>query len=257
MATEQRALVTGASRGLGRALTEQLVHDGWHVIVDARDPADLLSATAPLPRVHALAGDVADPAHRARLAELVELGGGLDLLVNNASTLGVSPLPSLTDYPLDELERVLRVNTLAPLALIQRLLPMLRPGARVLNVSSDAAVEAYPGWGGYGASKAALDQLSAVLAAENPELRVYAVDPGDMRTDMHQRAYPGEDINDRPLPDTVVPALRRLIEGELPSGRYRAGDLLGAREGPAEPAAYDRTAEPAARDRTADPAVLR
>jgi NAD(P)-dependent dehydrogenase (short-subunit alcohol dehydrogenase family) len=232
MTREQRALVTGASRGLGRAITEQLVHDGWHVIVDARDPVDLLSATAGLPRVHALAGDIADPAHRARLGEMVQLSGGIDLLVNNASALGASPLPALANYPLDELERVLRVNVVAPLALVQLLLPALRPGARVLNVSSDAAVEAYPGWGGYGASKAALDQLSAVLAAENPELRVYAVDPGDMRTDMHQRAYPGEDISDRPLPDTVVPALRRLIEGQLPSGRYRAAELVTA-----EPAA--------------------
>jgi NAD(P)-dependent dehydrogenase (short-subunit alcohol dehydrogenase family) len=205
-----------------------LVHQGWHVIADARDRAELLNATASLPSVNAVAGDVADPAHRARLVELAELSGGLDLLVNNASTLGVTPLPALADYPLDELERVLRVNTVAPLALIQGLLPVLRPGARVLNVSSDAAVEGYPGWGGYGASKAALDQLSAVLAVENPGLRVYSVDPGDMRTDMHQRAYPGQDISDRPTPESVLPALRDLIAGELPSGRYRAAELVGS-----------------------------
>jgi NAD(P)-dependent dehydrogenase (short-subunit alcohol dehydrogenase family) len=230
MTNEQHALVTGGSRGLGRALVVWLVHQGWHVIVDARDSADLLDATAALPRVHAVAGDVADPAHRARLVELAELGGGLDLVVNNASTLGATPLPALADYPLDELEWVLRVNTLAPLAMIQGLLPVLRPGARVLNMSSDAAVEGYPGWGGYGASKAALDQLSAVLAVENPGLRVYAVDPGDMRTDMHQRAYSGQDIGDRPTPESVLPALRGLIAGELPSGRYRAAELVGAAE---------------------------
>jgi NAD(P)-dependent dehydrogenase (short-subunit alcohol dehydrogenase family) len=228
MTNEQRALVTGGSRRLGRALVVWLVHQGWHVIADARDPAELLNATASLPRVHAVAGDVADPAHRARLVELAELSGGLDLLVNNASTLGVTPLPALADYPLDELERVLRVNTLAPLALIQGLLPVLRPGARVLNVSSDAAVEGYPGWGGYGASKAALDQLSAVLAVENPGLRVYSVDPGDMRTGMHQRAYPREDISDRPTPESVLPALRDLVAGVLPSGRYRADELVGS-----------------------------
>lgn len=230
--------MTGASRGLGRALTEYLADDGWQVIVDARDPAELDAATAARPTVHAVAGDVADPAHRHRLAELVERGGGLNLLVNNASALGPSPLPALADYPLDELERVLRVNPIAPLALIQRLLPLLRPGARVINVSSDAAVEAYAGWGGYGASKAALDQLSAVLAAENPQLRVYALGPGDMRTAMHQRAFPGEDISDRPTPRSVVPALRRLLAGELPSGRYRAVDLRA--EAPASGAAVAR-----------------
>lgn len=233
MTNEQRAVVTGGSRGLGRALVGWLVHEGWQVIVDARDPDDLSNATTALPGVLAVAGDVADPAHRARLVELAELGGGLDLVVNNASTLGVTPLPALADYPLDELEWVLRVNTLAPLAMIQGLLPVLRPGARVLNVSSDAAVEGYPGWGGYGASKAALDQLSAVLAAENPGLRVYAVDPGDMRTDMHQRAYPGQDIGDRPTPESVLPALRALIAGELPSGRYRATELLAGAVGSA------------------------
>jgi NAD(P)-dependent dehydrogenase (short-subunit alcohol dehydrogenase family) len=200
------------------------------VIVDARGAAELAAATASLPEVAALTGDVADAEHRRQLVELVDPNEGLDLLVNNASLLGPSPQPALVDYPLAVLERVLQVNTLAPLALLQQLMALLRPGARVINVSSDAAVEAYPGWGGYGASKAALDQISAVLAAENPGLRVYAFDPGDMRTTMHQQAFPGEDISDRPTPETVLPALRRLLTGELPSGRYRAADLLSGAE---------------------------
>ncbi|HEY2192908.1 MAG TPA: SDR family NAD(P)-dependent oxidoreductase [Actinomycetospora sp.] len=226
--TEQHvptALVTGASRGLGRALTDQLVRDGWRVVVDARHAADL---TFDAPAVTAVPGDVTDPAHRRRLVEVVDGLGGLDLLVNNASLLGPSPQPELVDYPLDVLTEVLAVNVLAPLALLQALHPLLRQGARVIDVSSDAAVEAMAGWGGYGASKAALDHLTAVLAVEAPQLRVYAVDPGDMRTVMHQEAFPGEDIGDRPLPETVVPALRALVDGTLPSGRYRAADLVVA-----------------------------
>jgi NAD(P)-dependent dehydrogenase (short-subunit alcohol dehydrogenase family) len=171
-------------------------------------------------------GDVADPVHRAELATAVARAGRLDLIVNNASTLGPSPLPGLDRYPVDALEEVFRTNTLAPLALTQALLPYLAPGGTVVNVTSDAAVEAYEGWGGYGASKAALDQISAVLGAEHPEIRVYAFDPGDMRTAMHQEAYPGEDISDRPEPETVVPGLLRLLEDAPPSGRYRASDLL-------------------------------
>jgi NAD(P)-dependent dehydrogenase (short-subunit alcohol dehydrogenase family) len=221
------ALVTGASRGLGRALTTALSHRGWQLVVDGRDPDRLAAAVAALPhpdRVTAVAGDVADPAHRAALAAAVP--DRLDLLVSNASDLGPSPLPALADLPPAEFERVLRVNTVAPLALFQLVLPALRRAdGRVLQVSSDAAVEAYAGWGGYGASKAALDQLSAVLAVEHPELRVYAVDPGDMATDMHQAAFPGEDVSDRPAPETVVPALLRLVTGDLPSGRYRAAEL--------------------------------
>jgi NAD(P)-dependent dehydrogenase (short-subunit alcohol dehydrogenase family) len=217
------AVVTGASRGLGRALTEHLADDGWRVVVDARDPADLTFGSR---AVTVVPGDVADPAHRRRLAEVVGDLGGLDLLVNNASLLGPSPQPRLVDYPLDVLAEVLAVNVLAPLALVQTLRPVLRDGARVIDVSSDAAVEAMDGWGGYGASKAALDHLSAVLAVEEPSLRVYAVDPGDMRTAMHQAAFPGEDISDRPLPASVVPALAPLIAGALPSGRYRAADLV-------------------------------
>jgi NAD(P)-dependent dehydrogenase (short-subunit alcohol dehydrogenase family) len=224
------ALVTGASRGLGRALATTLNADGWHLVLDARDGDRLAAAVAGLPfpdRVTALPGDVADPAHRAALAAAVP--AGLDLLVANASDLGPSPLPRLAELPLPAFERVLAVNTVAPLALLQLLLPALRrAGGRVLQLSSDAAVEAYVGWGGYGASKAALDQLSRVLAVEEPELRVYAVDPGDMATAMHQAAFPGEDVSDRPAPETVVPALLRLVHGELPSGRYRAAELTPA-----------------------------
>lgn len=221
------ALITGASRGLGRALAAALVERGWRVVVDGRDAERLADAVARLPRPElatAVPGDVADPDHRVALAEAV--GPRLDLLVNNASDLGPSPLVPLSRLPVDVLQAVLAVNTLAPLALVQLTLPELRRASgRVLNISSDAAVEAYEGWGGYGASKAALDHLSAVLAVEEPGLRVYAVDPGDMNTAMHQAAYPGEDISDRAAPETVVPALLRLVEGDLPSGRYRAADL--------------------------------
>jgi NAD(P)-dependent dehydrogenase (short-subunit alcohol dehydrogenase family) len=232
MATPEQpvALVTGASRGLGRVLAAALAARGWHLVLDGRDPDRLAVAAAALTgaaSVTALAGDVADRVHRAGLAHAVDaVGGRLDLLVNNASELGPSPLPPLARYPLDAFERVLLVNAVAPLALLQVVLPALQwAGGRVIDVSSDAAVAAYPGWGGYGAAKAALDQLSAVLAVELPELRVYAVDPGDMRTAMHQAAFPGEDIGDRPEPQTVVPALLRLVVGDLPSGRYRAADL--------------------------------
>jgi NAD(P)-dependent dehydrogenase (short-subunit alcohol dehydrogenase family) len=169
---------------------------------------------------------VSDPAHRGDLAGAVQEMGGLDLLVNNASTLGTTPLPSLAEYPLDDLEQVLHINVLAPLALTQMLLPSLAPRhGVVVNITSDAAVEAYEGWGGYGSSKAALDQITAVLAAEQPGLHVYAFDPGDMRTQMHQDAFPGEDISDRPLPEQVAPSLLRLIDERPKSGRYRAGDL--------------------------------
>jgi NAD(P)-dependent dehydrogenase (short-subunit alcohol dehydrogenase family) len=224
--TSRTALITGASRGLGRALAAALSDRGWRLVVDGRDAARL-HATVSSELVTAVPGDVADPGHRAVLAEAV--GPRLDLLVNNASELGPSPLPALADLRADDFRRVLEVNVAAPLALVQATLPALRAaGGTVVDISSDAAVEAYAGWGGYGASKAALDQLTAVLAAENPELRVYAVDPGDMATAMHQAAFPGEDISDRPAPETVVPSLLALIEGDLPSGRYRAGDLVPA-----------------------------
>jgi NAD(P)-dependent dehydrogenase (short-subunit alcohol dehydrogenase family) len=220
------AIVTGASRGLGLALTRALSERGWRLIVDARDEAALSAASVGLDGVRPLAGDVADADHRRALVEAA--GSPIDLVVNNASVLGPSPQPALADYPLAELRRVYEVNAIAPLALIQAALPHLAPGAAILDVTSDAAVEAYEGWGGYGSSKAALEQLTAILAAERPDLRVYSVDPGDMRTQMHQEAYPGEDISDRPPPEDSVPGLLALIEGELPSGRYRAPDLAEA-----------------------------
>jgi NAD(P)-dependent dehydrogenase (short-subunit alcohol dehydrogenase family) len=217
------ALVTGASRGLGLALAQALSDRGWSLVLDARNAA-ALRAAAPAGAV-LVVGDVADAQHRQDLLAAVAGQGRLDLLVNNASDLGPSPLPLLRDYPVAELRRVFEVDVLAPLALTQLLLPLLA-GGTVVNLSSDAAREAYEGWGGYGAAKAALDHLTAVLAVEEPGLTVHAFDPGDMRTQMHQDAFPGEDISDRPLPGTVVPALLRLLG--LPSGRYRAADLLSA-----------------------------
>jgi NAD(P)-dependent dehydrogenase (short-subunit alcohol dehydrogenase family) len=220
------AIVTGASRGLGLALARELAGRGTRLVIDARGAEALELAREELAartETIAIAGDVADEAHRRALIDAA--GPELDLLVNNASVLGPSPLPPLAGYPLDELADVLRVNTLAPLRLIQLALPRLRRGAVILNVTSDAAIEAYEGWGGYGASKAALEQLTNVLAAEHAELRIYAVDPGDMRTEMHQAAFPGEDISDRPPPEASVPGLLALIDGDAPSGRYRAADL--------------------------------
>ena len=217
------ALVTGASRGLGLAIATALVGRGWALILDARDDRELTRAAGGLGAV-LVPGDVTDPAHRAQLVAAVAAHGRLDLLVNNASHLGPG-LRRLADYPLDALRRVLEVDVLAPLAVAQALLPALRDGGVVIDVSSDAAVVPYAGWGGYGAAKAALDQLSAVLAVEEPTVRVYAFDPGDMRTAMHQQAFPGEDISDRPLPESVVPALLRLLDERPPSGRLRAADL--------------------------------
>jgi NAD(P)-dependent dehydrogenase (short-subunit alcohol dehydrogenase family) len=233
-ASPPTALITGASKGFGRAVAQQLAGRGWRLVVDARDEAALDRATAGLADVVAVAGDVTDPLHREALAAAVDVLGGLDLLVNNASDLGPSPLPPLRDYPLDAARAVYETNVLAPLALIQLLLPALTSaGGTIVNISSDAAVEAYAGWGGYGPSKAALDHLSAVLAGEEPRVRVYALDPGDMRTDMHQRAFPGEDISDRPEPAASVPALLRLVDERPPSGRYRAADLVTATAAPA------------------------
>lgn len=221
--TQPTALVTGASRGLGRALAHALARRGWNLVLDARNASGMAQA---LPSALVIRGDVTDPAHRGELAAAIGALGGIDLLVNNASNLGPSPLPALARYSLDDLRRVYETNVLAPLALSQLLLPRLRvAGGTVLNISSDAAVEAYPGWGGYGSAKAAFDHVSAVLAVEEPRVRVYAIDPGDMRTAMHQVAFPGEDISDRPEPETVVPALLRLLDERLPSGRYRAADL--------------------------------
>jgi NAD(P)-dependent dehydrogenase (short-subunit alcohol dehydrogenase family) len=220
------ALITGASRGLGRAAARALARRSWSLVVDARREVDLADAMQGLPDVVVIAGDVTSSGHRGELAAAVRRLGRLDVLINNASSLGPSPLPPLRRYELGELRRVYEANVLAPLALIQLLADQLEAaGGAVINVSSDAAVEAYPGWGGYGSSKAALDQLTAVLAAEESGLRCYAFDPGDMRTDMHQQAFPGEDISDRPEPESVVPALLRLIDERPPSGRYRAADL--------------------------------
>jgi NAD(P)-dependent dehydrogenase (short-subunit alcohol dehydrogenase family) len=222
------AIITGGSRGLGRALAEDLVSDGWDVVIDGRDAAALGQAASGMgPRAHAVSGDVADAEHRARLVAAAHELGRLDLLVNNASVLGASPLPPLRDHPLDALEHVYRVNVVAPVGLVQVARPLLvASGGAIVNVTSDAAVEAYEGWGGYGSSKAALEQVSNVLAAEEPTLRVWWFDPGDMRTDMHQDAFPGEDISDRPDPREVVPALRRLLIERPPSGRVRAAELL-------------------------------
>jgi NAD(P)-dependent dehydrogenase (short-subunit alcohol dehydrogenase family) len=219
-----QGIVTGASRGLGLVLTRALVERGWRVVVDARD-ADALSQAWPnAPSDVLIPGDVADPDHRRRLIEAA--GEPIDLLVNNASALGPTPLPALGDYPLEELRRVYEVNVLTPLALVQLALPRLSAAARIVNITSDAAFEPYPGWGGYGSSKAALAQITAILGAENPGIRVHAVDPGDMRTQMQQDAFPGEDISDRPPPEESVPGLLELIEGDLPSGSYRARDLV-------------------------------
>lgn len=220
------ALVTGGSRGLGLALTVALAEQGWQVIVDARDAGRLTAAVGGLARVIPVAGDVSDAVHRDQLARAVAQFGGLDLLVNNASILGPSPQPRLASYPLDVLAGVYAVNTIAPVGLFQAVAAHLEQRrGRVVNVTSDAAVEPYEGWGGYGSSKAALDQITNILAAEHPRLRVYSFDPGDMATDLHQQAFPDEDISDRQDPAAVVPSLLQLVYGDLPSGRYRAADL--------------------------------
>ena len=233
------ALITGASRGLGLALARGLALDGWQLILDARGAVALQAAQAELAsltRVIALPGDVREAEHRAALAAAAEQLGGLDTLVNNAGILGPSPQPSLRDYPPDVLARVFEANVIAPLSVIQALQHTLKPGASIINVTSDAGVEAYEGWGGYGASKAALEQLSHVLAAENPDWRIYWVDPGDMRTQMHQEAFPDEDISDRPLPEESVPGFLALLYGTWPSGRYQARALPTL---PANPAPAD------------------
>lgn len=228
-ARERTALITGASRGLGLALARGLALQGWNLILTART-ADRLRGVrdelAALTHVAAIAGDVTDASHRAALATLARGHAGLDLVINNAGALGPSPLPPLLDHPLDELATVFDANVIAPLGIIQAVRDELKPRAIIVNVTSDAGVNAYAGWGGYGASKAALEQASAVLAVENPDLRVYWADPGDMRTDMHQAAYPGEDISDRALPEDRIPGFLALIESGLPSGRYVAADLL-------------------------------
>ena len=231
-ATRRVAIVTGASRGLGEALAAGLAREGWSLVIDARTADDLAGVAERLSgftEVVPLAGDVTDPGHRSRLVRAAAELGGLDLLVNNAGTLGPSPLPALTGAPLDGLREALEANLVAPLALIQAAAGLLEASERpvVLNITSDASVEAYEGWGVYGATKAALDHLSRVLAAERPRWRVWAVDPGDMRTRMHHDAFPDEDISDRPEPSAVVPSLLALVCSDRPSGRVRASDLAG------------------------------
>jgi NAD(P)-dependent dehydrogenase (short-subunit alcohol dehydrogenase family) len=224
------AIITGASRGLGRALARELAANRYSLVIDARNANELQDAArelGQLTEVAAIPGDVADAAHRHDLIRAA--GETIDLLVNNASVLGPSPQPSLAEYPLSELERVYAVNVFAPLRLAQLALPRVTDNGAIINITSDAATEPYEGWGGYGSSKAALEQLTAVLAAEHPTLRIYAVDPGDMRTRMHQEAFPDEDISDRPPPEDSVPGLLTLIDGDLPSGRYRAKDVERAR----------------------------
>src|ERR1700680_4571827 len=254
------AVLTGASRGLGRALACGLAAEGYGLVIDPRDETALRAVAAGLPRpdhappaeVAVVPGDITDPAHRAALAAAAAALGGPDLLINNAGTLGASPLPAIADYPIAKLRDALEVNVIAPVALTQLLLPALRGrGGAVLCVTSDAAVEAYAGWGGYGAAKAALEQACNVLAAEEGTIRVWQVDPGDLRTDMHQAAFPGEDISDRPLPESGVPGCVRLIGERLPSGRYRAAALLPPPRGSGAPAA---TGIPAAAGTLAGPA---
>jgi NAD(P)-dependent dehydrogenase (short-subunit alcohol dehydrogenase family) len=226
------AIVTGASRGLGLELARALAVRGWALGIDAREARALRLAEDELSRqtpVVAIPGDVADPHHREDLVRAAAELGPIELLVNNASVLGPSPQPPLAAYPLDVLEDVYRVNVVAPLGLVQLTLPhLLRSGGRILNVVSDAAREPYEGWGGYGSAKAALEQLSNILAAEHPDLRVYWVDPGDMRTRMQQEAFPDEDISDRPLPAESIPGILTLVEGGLPSGRYEARAVAAA-----------------------------
>jgi NAD(P)-dependent dehydrogenase (short-subunit alcohol dehydrogenase family) len=228
------AIITGASKGLGRALAEGLAEAGWSLVIDARDESSLEEAARALRQrlldgasLISVRGDVTSESHRAALVEAAASIGGLDLLVNNASDLGTTPLPHLEDYPLDSLRNVLEVDLVAPLALVQRAIGLLGGSVnpRIINITSDASVEHYEGWGAYGLAKAALDHLSATLAEEHRSLRVWAVDPGDLRTDMHQAAFPGEDISDRPLPESVVPIFIELVRGDMPSGRYKATEI--------------------------------
>lgn len=226
--TKKTALITGASRGLGLALARTLAQKGWNLIINARGAIALQEVADELREwtdVVAIAGDVSGREHRQTLAHSAMRFGGLDLLVNNASVLGPSPQPNLLDYALDTLMDVYRINVVAQLGMVQAMKDVFRPGSTIINITSDAAVEAYEGWGGYGSSKAGLEHLSAILAAENPQWRIYWVDPGDMRTQMHQEAFPGEDISDRPLPEVSVPGFLALIKGDLPSGRYAAREV--------------------------------
>jgi len=237
MKTNKTALITGASKGLGYYLAESLALQGWKLLINARNSKELLTAKkriAPLTRVIAIAGNVTDEIHLLELAEALENNQWqLDLVVNNASQLGVTPLTSqrsslkpLLKHPVENLHRIFHTNMIAPISLLQKVQPYLNPQAKIINVSSDAGVEAYENWGAYGGSKAGLDHLTAILGKENPQFYFYSFDPGDMRTDMHQAAFPNEDISDRPFPtEHAVPALLQLIEGVLPSGRYTIHSL--------------------------------
>ena len=225
------AVITGGSHGFGRSVAAALASRGWSVVIDGRRSEDLIAAAETIgsDRVTPVVGDVADAGHREELVATAQSLGPVTLLINNASRLGPSPQPNLRDYPLDVLADLYAVNVFAPVALSQHLLRALTENnGTVINISSDAAVEPYPGWGGYGGSKAALDQVSKVLGAEESGVAVYAFDPGDMRTEMHQQAFPDEDISDRPEPETVVPAVLRLIDERPSSGRYRASDLAAS-----------------------------
>ena len=225
------AIITGASRGLGLTLAKALAERGWNLIINARNAEALYQVQKELKQqteVIAISGDVRDEVHLLQFPEHLQRFGQLDLLINNASTLGASPQPHLMDFPIEAIHQVFHTNVIAPLSLLQRVRPWLHEGSKVINISSDAAVAAYPGWGGYGASKAALDHLSAILAQEQPDWKIYWVDPGDMRTQMHQEAFPNEDISDRPLPETTLPAFLHLIEKDYSSGRYVVPQLLKA-----------------------------
>ncbi|MGB0930415.1 MAG: SDR family NAD(P)-dependent oxidoreductase [Chitinophagales bacterium] len=226
---QKTALITGASKGLGLALATTLAQKGWKLIINARHADRLYKVQQELlqyTEVEAISGDVIDEIHLLQFPDKIAKWGGLDLVINNASTLGISPQPHLLDYPIEVIHTVFHTNVIAPLSLLQKVKNYLKPNAKIINVSSDAGVEAYSGWGGYGASKAALEHLSHILAVENPQWNVYWVDPGDMRTDMHQAAFPNEDISDRPLPEKSVPGFLELIEGDLPSGRYVSQQLM-------------------------------
>ena len=228
--SKKTALITGASRGLGLAIATALAQEGWQLILNGRNPEALLkaqTALSALTEVEAISGDIMDEIHLIQFPQRITPFGQLDLVINNASTIGPSPQPALLDYPIETIHQIFHTNVIAPLSLLQKIRAYLHPKAIIINISSDASVEAYEGWGGYGASKAALDHLTAILAVEQPNWRVYAVDPGDMQTQMHQEAFPNEDISDRPLPEEVaVPALLCLIKKEWKSGRYRAQQLV-------------------------------
>ncbi|MEQ9439408.1 MAG: SDR family oxidoreductase [Cyclobacteriaceae bacterium] len=225
MKTNKTALITGASKGLGLSLAEALAHNGWRLLINARNANELQKAKkrlASLTEVVAIAGDMQDEIHLSDLADTLKQHHWiLDLVVNNASALGISPMPPLLEHPVENLHQVFHTNMIAPISLLQKVKPFLNTRAAIINVSSDAGAEAYETWGAYGGSKAGLDHMTAILGKENPDYRFYAFDPGDMRTDMHQAAFPGEDISDRPLPaEEAVPAMIQLIEGAFPNGRY-------------------------------------